>query len=80
MLTEVLQELTASIIRMMSVIDSVNSSETSVNSYQTLGCHNPEDNHLYTRRHENLKSHKKFSVVKLLGCVLKGRQKTINNL
>jgi hypothetical protein len=31
-------------------------SELSVNVYQTTGCNNPEESHLYTRRHENLKS------------------------
>jgi hypothetical protein len=31
-------------------------SETSVNFYHTTQCNNPEDSHLHTRRHENLKS------------------------
>jgi hypothetical protein len=32
-------------------------SETSVNFYQTTRLNNPEDSHLHTRRHENLKSY-----------------------
>jgi hypothetical protein len=34
------------------------SSETSVNIYQITQCYIPEDSHLYSRRRENLKSHK----------------------
>jgi hypothetical protein len=32
-----------------------NTSETSVNVYHTTRRNNPEDSHLHTRRHENLK-------------------------
>jgi hypothetical protein len=35
----------------------LSSSETSVNIYQTTRFIIPEDNHLHTRRRENLKSH-----------------------
>jgi hypothetical protein len=38
--------------------------ETSVNVYQTTR-RNPEDSHLHTRRHENLKSHSFFTVSSL---------------
>jgi hypothetical protein len=31
--------------------------ETLVNFYQTTRCYNPEDSHLRTHRHENLKSY-----------------------
>jgi hypothetical protein len=31
---------------------------TSANFYQTTWCNNREDSHLYTRRRENLKTHK----------------------
>jgi hypothetical protein len=37
--------------------EAVSTSEMSVNFYPTTRCNNPEDNHLRTRRHENLKSH-----------------------
>jgi hypothetical protein len=37
--------------------DGGSASETSVNFYQTTRRKNPEDSHLHTRRHENLKSH-----------------------
>jgi hypothetical protein len=32
-------------------------SETSVNYYQTTRCNDPEDSHLHTHCHENVKSH-----------------------
>jgi hypothetical protein len=53
MLTDVSEELTASIIR----VEAVSSSETSINMYQTTRCNVPEDSHLHTRRSENLRSH-----------------------
>jgi hypothetical protein len=58
-LTNVSEELTASIIRVMSLLmmEAVSSSETSVNIYQTTQCNISEDSHLHTRRCENLKSH-----------------------
>jgi hypothetical protein len=37
--------------------ESVNSSETSVNTYQTTRSKIPEDSHLHTHRRENLKSY-----------------------
>jgi hypothetical protein len=39
------------------MIEAVNTSETSVNFYQTTRRNNPEDSHLHTQRRENLKSH-----------------------
>jgi hypothetical protein len=50
---------TDSIIRTMIInpmMVSVSTSETSVHFYQTTGRNIPEDSHLHTRRHENLKS------------------------
>jgi hypothetical protein len=38
------------------MMEAASTSETSVNFYQTAWCYNPEDNHLYIRCHENLKS------------------------
>jgi hypothetical protein len=50
--------LTASIGTMIAlVIVAVSTSEKSVNICQATRCNIPEDNHLHTRRHENLKSH-----------------------
>lgn len=46
--------LTALIVLM---VESVITSETSVNIYQTRQRNIPEDGHLYTRRQESLKSH-----------------------
>jgi hypothetical protein len=44
-------------IRAISLtMEAESTSETSVNSYQTARRNNPEDSHLHTRRHENLKS------------------------
>jgi hypothetical protein len=50
----------AAIIRAMNalMIEAASTSETSVNFYQTTRRSNPEDNHLHTRRRENLNSHK----------------------
>jgi hypothetical protein len=49
----------ASIIRAIIALmmEAANTSETSVNVYQTTQCNNPEDSYLHTRRLENLKSH-----------------------
>jgi hypothetical protein len=44
MLTEVSEELTASIIR--ATMEAVSSSEMSVNIYQTTHCNIPKDSHL----------------------------------
>jgi hypothetical protein len=43
---------------------AANTSETSVNFYQTTWRNNPEDRHVHTRRRENLKSH--FHVLLIL--------------
>jgi hypothetical protein len=42
------------------MIEAANTSETSVNFYQTTRRNIPEDSHLHTRRRENLKSHPVF--------------------
>jgi hypothetical protein len=39
------------------MMEAANTSETSVNFYQTTQRNNPADSHLHTRRSENLKSH-----------------------
>jgi hypothetical protein len=44
------------------MMKAVSTSETSVNFYQTARRNMPEDNHLHTRRRENLKSHRKKHV------------------
>jgi hypothetical protein len=52
--------LAASIIRATIIalmMNAANTSEMSVNFYQTTQCDNPEDSHLHTHHHENLKSH-----------------------
>jgi hypothetical protein len=49
------QQLTASIIAQM--MEKVSFSETSVSIYQTTQCNIPEDSHLHTLHHENLKSY-----------------------
>jgi hypothetical protein len=38
------------------MIKAAHTSETSVNVCQTTRCNNPQDSHLHTRRHDNLKS------------------------
>jgi hypothetical protein len=49
-------------------IEAVNTSETSVNFYQTTWLNIPEDIHLHTRRYENLKSHLPiYSLVFVIG-------------
>jgi hypothetical protein len=58
--TGVSQMLAASIIRVMSkpradYSSAASTSETSVNFHQTTRRNIPEDSHLYTHRHENLK-------------------------
>jgi hypothetical protein len=45
------------LVLMALMKEPVNTSETSVNFYQTTRPNNPEESHLYTRRRENLKSH-----------------------
>jgi hypothetical protein len=44
--TDVSKKLTASIIRVMMMMEAANSSETSVNIYKTTWHNIPEDNHL----------------------------------
>jgi hypothetical protein len=52
--------LTDSIIRAIALMmEAAFTSETLVNFSQTTRRNNPEDNHLHTRRRENLKSHKR---------------------
>jgi hypothetical protein len=43
-------------------METVSSSKTSVNFYQTTRRNDPEDSHLLTRHRENLKSHNIFDV------------------
>jgi hypothetical protein len=53
--------LAASIIRPMIIalmMEAARTSETLVNFYQTTQRNNPEDNHLHTHCHENLKSNR----------------------
>jgi hypothetical protein len=38
-------------------VEAANTSETSVNFYQTTRRNNPEDSHFHIRRRENLESH-----------------------
>jgi hypothetical protein len=40
---------------MMMMMEAASNSETSVNFHQSALHYNPEDSHLHTRRHENLK-------------------------
>jgi hypothetical protein len=54
-LTNVSEVLAASIIGLK---EAANTSETSVNFYQTTRRNNPEDSHLLTRCRENVKSHR----------------------
>jgi hypothetical protein len=39
------------------MMEAASASETLVNFYQTTRRYNPEDSHLHTHRHENLKSY-----------------------
>jgi hypothetical protein len=51
----------ASIIRAIALMmEAANTSETSVNFYQTTRHNNPEESHLHTRCRENIKSHKDY--------------------
>jgi hypothetical protein len=54
--TDVSEVFAASIIIAL-MMEAASTSETSVNFYQTTRRNIPEDNHLHTRRRENLKSH-----------------------
>jgi hypothetical protein len=51
--------LVASIIIAL-MMETVSTSETSVNFYETIRRNIPEDSHLHTRRRENLKSYNVF--------------------
>jgi hypothetical protein len=53
--TNVSEVLAASIIRVI-MMEVASTSEMLVSIYQTTWRYNPEDSHLQTRRHENLKS------------------------
>jgi hypothetical protein len=55
MLTDVSEVRTASIIAL--TMETVRTSETSVNIYLTTWQYIPEDSKLHNRRRENLKSH-----------------------
>jgi hypothetical protein len=39
------------------MMEAARTSETLVNFYQTTRCYSPEDSHLHTHHHENLKSY-----------------------
>jgi hypothetical protein len=52
-----LVEVYQSLIALM--MEAARTSETLVNFYQTTRRYNPEDSHLHTYSHENLKSYKK---------------------
>jgi hypothetical protein len=51
-------------------MEAVNTSETSVNIYQTTRRNIPEDSHLHTRLRENPKSHQIFNSFNMLSCFL----------
>jgi hypothetical protein len=44
-------------------MEAVGTSKTSVNFYKTTRCNIPEDSHLHTRRHENLKSNQFYIIL-----------------
>jgi hypothetical protein len=54
---DVSKMLVAFIIKIALMTEAANTSETSVNFYQTTRRNNPEDNRLHTRGLENQKSH-----------------------
>jgi hypothetical protein len=58
--------LASSIREIALMMEAANTSETLVNFYQTTRRNNPEDSHLHTRSHENLKSHPSINSVSLL--------------
>jgi hypothetical protein len=57
--TDVLQERAASASEHRVIMKAANTSETSVNMYNTTRHSMPEDSHLRTRCCKNVKSHKK---------------------
>jgi hypothetical protein len=60
------------------MMEAAATSETSVNFYQTTRRNNPEDNHLHSRRRENLKSHKVNEVSVLITYLLLYEFKKLN--
>jgi hypothetical protein len=56
---------------------AASTSETSINFYQTTWCNNPEDSHLHTCCHENVKSH---SLSKMLDINMAHHSKDITAL
>jgi hypothetical protein len=48
----------------VELMKKASTSETSVNFYQITQRNNPEDSHLHTHRHENLKSHQEENTQK----------------
>jgi hypothetical protein len=60
------------------MMEAVSTSETSVNFYQTIQRNIPEDNHLHTRRRENLRSHTfkhfRFDLISVEGKFLRSTQ------
>jgi hypothetical protein len=56
-LTDLSEVLTATIILITLMMEAVSTSETLVNFYQTTERNIPEDSHLHTSHHENLKFH-----------------------
>jgi hypothetical protein len=56
-LTDVSEVLTASIIKAIIALETVRTSETSVNFYHSTWRNILEDSHIHTRRRKNLKSH-----------------------
>jgi hypothetical protein len=57
-----LSNFTVFTIHIALMMEAASTFETSVNSYQTTRCNNPEDSHLQTRRRENLKSHIRIAI------------------
>jgi hypothetical protein len=49
------------------MMEAASTPEMLVNFYQTTWCNIPEDSHLHTRHHENLKSHQKQDFLQLDG-------------
>jgi hypothetical protein len=47
------------------MMEAVQTSETPVNSYQSIQCYNPEDSHLHTHLCESLKSYYEFVTLKM---------------
>jgi hypothetical protein len=56
--SDILEVLTAFIIRALLMVETARTSEMSVNFYQTTRCNIPEDSRLHIGHNENLKYHK----------------------